>query len=156
MAKAIPQGYHVLTPYFTVRNAAEAIEFYKKAFGAEEVVRMPGPGGKIMHAEVRFGDSVLMLGDEQPGMEGQSSPQSLGGAHAGVMIYTENVDKAVERAVKAGATVKSPPMDMFWGDRHARLADPFGYQWSIATHIKDVTPDEMKKGMEEWMKSQKK
>jgi PhnB protein len=151
-AKAIPDGYHALTPYFTVRDAGKAIEFYKKAFGAEEKVRMPGPDGKIMHAEVKIGDSVLMLGDEHPGMEGQASPQSLGGQHAGVMIYCDNVDAWCDRAVKAGATVRQPPTDMFWGDRYARLADPFGYVWSIATHTKDMTPAEMQKGQEEFTK----
>jgi PhnB protein len=150
--KAIPDGYHSLTPYFTVRGADKAIEFYKRAFGAEQTVRMDGPDGRVMHAEVRFGDSVLMLGEEQPGMEGQAAPQTLGGVHAGVMIYCDNVDQWVERAVKAGATVKQPPMDMFWGDRFARIADPFGYLWSVATHQKDLTPAEVQKGQVEFFK----
>ena len=150
--KAIPEGYYSLTPYFTIRDAAKAIDFYKKAFGAEEQMRMDGPGGKIMHAEVRIGGSVLMLSDEIPGMEGSASPQSLGGTHAGVMIYCDNVDAWCDRAVKAGATLKQPPTDMFWGDRYARLSDPFGYNWSIATHTKDLSQDEMRKAAEEFQK----
>ena len=150
-AKAIPDGYHALTPYFTVRGADQAIEFYKKAFGAEETVRMAGPDGKIMHAEVRIGDSVLMLGEENLAMD-QHSPQSLNGAHAGVMVYCDNVDQWVERAVKAGATVKQPAADMFWGDRYASLVDPFGCKWSIATHLKDMSPAEMKVATAEFMK----
>jgi PhnB protein len=150
--RPIPEGYHALTPYFTVRGAAKAIEFYQRAFGAEKAVSMTSPDGRIMHAEVRIGDSVLMLSDEMPGMEGQAAPETLGGVHAGVMIYCDNVDAWVERAVQAGATVKQPPTDMFWGDRYARLADPFGYLWSIATHQRDLTPAEMKKGQDEWVK----
>jgi PhnB protein len=153
--KAIPQGYHVVTPYLTVRNAAQAIEFYKKAFGAQETVRMDSPDGKVMHAEIRIGDSVVMLGDENPQM-GSNSPQTLGGTTAGLMIYCENVDQAFERAVSAGAKAIAPPSDMFWGDRYGQLSDPFGHKWSLGQHIKDVSPEEMAKAQREWMKQQAK
>ncbi len=151
--KAIPDGYHVVTPYLTVRNAGQAIDFYKKAFGAEESVRMDSPDGKVMHAEIRIGDSVVMLGDENPQM-GSNSPQTLGGTTAGLMIYCENVDQAFERAGQAGAKAISPPMDMFWGDRYGQLSDPFGHKWSIGQHVKDVSPEEMAKAQEAWMKQQ--
>jgi PhnB protein len=151
--KAIPDGYHVVTPYLTVRNAAQAIDFYKKAFGAEQTVRMDSPDGKVMHAEIRIGDSVIMLGDENPQM-GSNSPQTLGGTTAGLMLYSENVDQAFDRAVKAGAKSLSPPADMFWGDRYGQLVDPFGHKWSIGQHIRDVSPEEMAKAQEAWMKQQ--
>src|ERR1700684_1472973 len=144
--KAIPEGYHTLTPYMTVRDAARAIEFYKQAFGAVEKGVMKGPDGKVMHAELRIGDSVLMLGDEFPHM-GALSPQSTGGAGMGLHIYTDDVDSAFERAVKAGATVEMPVADMFWGDRYGKLADPFGHKWSIATHTADLSMEEMAEGM---------
>ncbi len=151
--KPIPDGYHAVTPYLTLRNAAQAIEFYKKALGAEELYRMAGPDGKVMHAEVRIGDSVIMLGDEDPQM-GSTSPQTLGGTTAGLMVYCENVDQAFDRAVKAGAESLMPPTDMFCGDRYGRIADPFGHKWSLATHVKDVPPEEMAKAQAEWMKKQ--
>ena len=151
--KAIPDGYHVVTPYLTVRNAAQAIDFYKKAFGAEQTVRMDSPDGKVMHAEIRIGDSVIMLGDENPQM-GSNSPQTLGGTTAGLVIYSENVDQAFDRAVKAGAKSLSPPADMFWGDRYGQLVDPFGHKWSLGQHIRDVSPEEMAKAQETWMKQQ--
>jgi len=146
----IPQGYHSLTPYFTVRDAARAIEYYKRAFGAQEIMRMDAPGGKIGHAELRIGDSVIMLGDEMPGA-GNKSPQSLGGTTAGVMLYVDNVDRVFEQAVAAGGEVESKPTDMFWGDRYGRLKDPFGHSWSIATHIEDVAPQDMQRRMQEFM-----
>ena len=149
--QSIPTGHENLIPHLVCSSCSEAIEFYKKAFGAEETVRMAGPDGKIMHAEVRIGDSVLMLGEENLAMD-QHSPQSLNGAHAGVMVYCDNVDQWVERAVKAGATVKQPAADMFWGDRYASLVDPFGCKWSIATHLKDMSPAEMKVATAEFMK----
>jgi PhnB protein len=151
--KAIPDGYHVVTPYLTVRNAAQAIDFYKKAFGAEQTVRMDSPDGKVMHAEIRIGDSVVMLGDENPQM-GSNSPQTLGGTTAGLMIYCDNVDQAFERAVQAGAKAISPPTDMFWGDRYGQISDPFGHKWSIGQHTKDVSPEEMAKAQEAWIKQQ--
>ena len=140
----IPKGYHSVTPYLTVNNGAAAIEFYKKAFGAQEVVRMDGPPGKIGHAELRIGDSVVMLADEFPGA-GSRSPQSLGGTCAGIFLYVQDVDKAFQQAVDAGAKVEMPLADMFWGDRYGKLSDPFGHSWSLATHKEDVAPEEMKK-----------
>lgn len=140
----IPKGYHSVTPYLTVNDAARALEFYKRAFGAQEIVRMDGPDGKIGHAEIKIGDSVVMLGDEMPGM-GNRSPQSLGGTTAGVMLYVENVDTVFNQAVSAGAQIESPVADMFWGDRYGKLKDPFGHSWSVATHIEDVAPAEMSK-----------
>ncbi len=141
------EGYHTVTPYVVVSGAAKAIEFYQKAFGAEERVRMPGPGGTIMHAEVQIGDSVVMLSDENPAM-GAKSPTTLGGTPASLMVYVEDVDQAFERAVKAGAKAEMPPTDMFWGDRFSKLVDPFGHVWSLATHIEDVPPEEMSKRMQ--------
>jgi PhnB protein len=149
--EAIPKGYHTLTPYMTVRDAARAIEFYKQAFGAVEKGVMKGPEGKIMHAELRIGDSIVMLADEFPQF-GSMSPLSTGGAGMGLHIYVEDVDSAFDRAVKAGATVEMPVMDMFWGDRYGKLADPFGHKWSIATHKADLSMEEMEKGMKAMMK----
>lgn len=150
-AKAIPEGYHPITPYMTVRDAAKAIEFYKQAFGAVEKGVSKGPDGKIMHAELRIGDSIFMLADEFPEFN-SLSPQSTGGSGMGLHIYTEDVDSAFDRAVKAGATVEMPVGDMFWGDRYGKLADPFGHKWSIATHKRDMTPAEIDKEMHEFMK----
>jgi PhnB protein len=146
--KAIPSGYHSLTPYLVVNDGNKAIEFYKQAFGATETVRMGGPGGKIGHAEVKIGDSMLMLSDE---MYGNRSPQSLGGSPVSIFMYVESVDSAFDRAVKAGAKADMPPQDMFWGDRFGKLTDPFGHQWALATHIEDVAPEEMKKRSQEAM-----
>jgi len=149
-AKPIPDGYHTLTPYMTVRDAARAIEFYKQAFGAVEKGVMKGPDGKIMHAELRIGDSIVMLADEFP--EFQSlSPQSIGGSGMGLHIYIEDVDSAFDRAVKAGATVEMPVADMFWGDRYGKLRDPFGHKWSIGTHKADLSMEEIEKAQEEFM-----
>jgi PhnB protein len=148
--KAIPDGYHTLTPYMTVRDAARAIEFYKQAFGATEKGVMKGPDGKVMHAELRIGDSVLMLADEFPDY-GSLSPQAIGGSASGLHIYIEDVDAAFDRAVKAGAIVEMPVADMFWGDRYGKLRDPFGHKWSIGTHKADLSMDEMKHGMDEAM-----
>jgi uncharacterized glyoxalase superfamily protein PhnB len=150
-AKAIPEGYRTITPYMTVRDAARAIEFYKQAFGAEEKGVMKGPDGKIGHAELRIGDSIIMLGDEFPEF-GSLSPQSTGGVGMGLHIYIEDVDSAFDRAVKAGATVEMPVADMFWGDRYGKLVDPFGHKWSIGTHKRDVTMEEMDEAQKEFMK----
>jgi len=144
--KAIPDGYHSITPYMTVRDAARAIEFYKQAFGAIEKGVMKGPDGKVVHAELRIGDSIFMLADEFPQF-GSLSPQSTGGSGMGLHIYTEDVDSAFDRALKAGATVEMPVTDMFWGDRYGKLADPFGHKWSIATHKADLSKEEMERGM---------
>jgi len=149
--KPIPTGFHTATPYLVVNDAAGAIDFYKRAFGAQEIMRMNGPHGKIGHAELRIGDSVLMLSDEMPG-SGMRSPKSLGGTAAGVFLYVEGVDSAFQKATSAGAKADMPPADMFWGDRFGKLTDPFGHSWSMATHKEDVAPEEMKKRMQEEMK----
>ncbi len=148
--KPVPEGYHTLTPFLTVRDAVRAIEFYKQAFGAQERGVMKGPDGKVMHAELTIGDSIIMLSDEFP-EHGALSPQSSGGAGMGLHIYVDGVDAAFDRAVKAGAQVEMPVTDQFWGDRYGKLKDPFGHKWSIATHTKDLSMDEMKKGMDEAM-----
>ena len=144
--KAIPDGYYSLTPYLVCKGAAKAIEFYGKAFGAKEIVRMPGPGGAIMHAEVKIGNSMLMLADENR-ERGHLSPESIGGTACSIMFYADDVDDVFKRAVAAGAKAEMPPADMFWGDRMANIADPFGHKWSIATHKEDVSPEEMEKRM---------
>jgi len=144
----IPEGYHTVTPYLIVKGAARAIEFYEKAFGAKEVLRMPGPGGKgIMHAEIKIGSSRLMLNDEIPAM-GCKSVETFGGSPVSFYVYIENVDAAWKRAVDAGATVMMPLADMFWGDRVGVVVDPFGHKWTLAQHVSDPTPEEMKKGQE--------
>ena len=144
--KAIPDGYYSLTPYLVVKGAVEAIEFYTKAFGAEEMVRMPGPGGRIMHAEVKIGNTMLMLSDENP-ERGYLSPQTVGGPSSSIMFYTDDVDGIFKQAAAAGAKAVQPPTDMFWGDRMANISDPFGHNWAIATHKEDVSPAEMEKRM---------
>ena len=146
--KPIPEGYHAITPYITVKDGNRAIEFYKRAFGAEEIMRMPRPDGRgIMHAELKIGDSRLFLGDEMP--DGKCrSPESLGGTAVGIFLYVEDVDAVFERAKSAGAEVRMPVADMFWGDRFGTLADPFGHEWSLATHIEDVTPEQMRERAE--------
>jgi PhnB protein len=146
--KPIPDGYHTLTPFLTVRDAARAIEFYKQAFGAKERGVMKGPDGKIAHAELMIGDSIIMLADEFPEY-GAVSPQTVGGSAMGLHIYLDGVDAAFDRAVKAGAEVEMPVMDQFWGDRYGKLKDPFGHKWSIATHVRDLSADDMKRGMDE-------
>jgi uncharacterized glyoxalase superfamily protein PhnB len=148
--KPIPEGYHTLTPFLTVRDAMSAIEFYKKAFGAQERGVAKGPDGKVMHAELKIGDSIVMLSDEFPEF-GAVSPLSSGGAGMGLHIYVDRVDEAFDRAVKAGAQVEMPVSDQFWGDRYGKLKDPFGHKWSIATHTKDMSADEMKRSMDEAM-----
>jgi PhnB protein len=149
-AKSIPDGFHSVTPYLTVNDAAKAIDFYKRAFDATEVSRMQGPPGKIAHAELRIGDSVIMLADEMPGNECRS-PQSLGGTTANLFMYVKDVDAAYKKATDAGAKATQPPADMFWGDRYGKLADPFGHAWSLATHKEDVAPDEMQRRGQEMM-----
>jgi PhnB protein len=148
--KAIPTGFHTLTPHLTVRDADKALEFYKNALGAEvlHVARMPD--GKVMHAGLRIGDSMLMLNEEFPEYGGLS-PLSVGGTGVTIHIYTENVDEAFNRAVSAGANVAMPVMDQFWGDRYGMVTDPFGNKWSIATHSKDMSPEEMQRAMDEAM-----
>jgi PhnB protein len=149
----IPQGYHSVTPYLVVSDGSRAIEYYKRAFGASAVVQMPGPGGKIGHAELKIGDSMIMLSDEMPG---NRSPQSLGGSPVSIFLYVENVDSVFNEAVKAGAKADMPPQDMFWGDRFGKLTDPFGHSWALATHIEDVAPEEMKKRSQAYMEQMSK
>ena len=144
-AKPIPDGYRTITPYITVRGAAGAIDFYKRAFGAEEKERMPGPDGKsVMHAELKIGDSLLMLSDEFPEM-GCRSPEALGGSTGYLFLYVPDVDSAFKRALDAGAKASMPPADMFWGDRFGKVTDPFGHVWGLGTHKEDLSPDEIKK-----------
>jgi PhnB protein len=145
----IPEGFHTVTPSLTCRNAAEAIEFYKKALGAEERMRMPGPDGKISHAELKIGNSIIFLNDENPAW-GCSSPQSLGGSASNFYLYVEDVDKDFQRALDAGGQVKMPVMDMFWGDRMGAFTDPNGYSWTISTHTQDMTEQEIEEGAKQW------
>ncbi len=153
MAKPIPDGYHSVTPTLTVRGAANAIEFYKKAFGAQETMRFLGPDGKsIMHAEIKIGNSRIMLADESPQMK-CLSPQSVGGATSGIFLYVENSDDVFNRAVSAGGKVTMPIADAFWGDRCGGIEDPFGHRWMIATHKRDMTPEEMHKAGLEFFKN---
>jgi PhnB protein len=140
--KPIPEGYHTATPYLAVDDAAEAIEYYKKALGAKERGRMETPDGKIGHAELQIGDSVVMLSDPLP-QATTRTPKELGGTSASVFLYVEDVDAVVKDAVDAGASVTMEVADQFWGDRFGTIADPFGHLWSIATHIEDVPPEEM-------------
>ena len=148
-AKPIPAGFHTVTPHIVIRNAARAIDFYKEAFGAKELFRMPGPDGKsIMHAEIKIGDSIIMIGEEHPEF-GCKSPQALNGTPVGIHLYVENADDIFQRAVKAGAQSVMPVEDQFWGDRYGKLKDPFGHEWSIATHQRDLTPEQMQKGAAE-------
>jgi PhnB protein len=147
--KSIPEGFHSLTPYLTVRGAAEAIEFYKRAFGAEEQIRMPSPDGKtIGHAQIVIGDSILMLADEHP--QFNKSPQTLNGTAVSLLLYVEDVDAVFQRALDAGATVKLPLEDKFYGDRSGSVTDPFGHFWTLSTHVEDVSSEEMQRRMAEF------
>ena len=145
--KPIPDGMRTVTPHLVCAGAADAIEFYRQAFNAVELARMPGPQGKLLHAMIRIGDSAVMLVDEFPAW-GSFGPKSLKGTPVTIHLYVEDVDAAVQRAVAAGATVKMPIADMFWGDRYGVLEDPFGHSWSIATHVRDVSPEDMQKEMQ--------
>jgi uncharacterized glyoxalase superfamily protein PhnB len=145
----IPEGHHTVTPSLTLRNAAEAIEFYKKALGAQQLMRMDGPDGKIMHAELKIGDSIIFLGEEMPSM-GNKSPQTLGGATGGLYLYVEDVDKVFQQAIHAGGKEKMPVSDMFWGDRYGAFVDPYGYTWGISTRVHDMTQQEIEQGQEEF------
>ena len=140
--KAIPEGYHTVTPYLTIRDAARAIEFYKQAFGAKEHFRMNAPDGTVGHAELRIGDSIVMLSEENPKGDCRS-PAALNGTTISLFLYVEDVDQVFAQAVRAGATVSMPVTDMFWGDRHGQVSDPFGHRWSIATHKEDLSPEEV-------------
>jgi PhnB protein len=150
--KPIPDGYRTATPYLIVKGAAEAIEFYQRAFGATELMRMADPKGRVGHAEIRIGDSVIMLADEYPEM-GHRGPRSLGGSSVSILLYLEDVDTVFERALKAGARAQRPVQNQFYGDRSGTLEDPFGHVWTIATHVEDVPEEELKRRAEAVMKS---
>jgi len=145
----IPLGFHTVTPSIIVRNGAEAIEFYKKALGAEEVMRMAGPDGKIMHAELKIGNSIIFLTDENPAM-GCKSPQTLGGNASSLYLYVEDVDKSFQRAIEAGGTATMPVTDMFWGDRFGNFADPYGHNWGLSTRTLDMTQEEIEEGAKDF------
>jgi PhnB protein len=149
-AKPVPDGYHNVTPYLSIRGASDAIAFYKKAFGAEEIYRMPMPEGKVGHAEIQIGDSRIMLADEFPDMPDAvaKSPATLGGTTFSLNVYIPDVDARFQRAVDAGATIKRPVKDQFYGDRSGILEDPFGFVWILSTHVEDLTPEEMQERME--------
>lgn len=142
--KPIPDGYHNVTPYLIVDGAAEAIDFYKKVFGASEKMRMPSPGGKVGHAELTLGDSMIMLADEHPEM-GARAPHAYGGSAVSLMVYVPDVDTTVKTAIAGGAKVVRPVENQFYGDRMGTIEDPFGHRWYVATHIEDVPPEEMAK-----------
>jgi PhnB protein len=142
----IPAGYHTVTPYLIIKGAAAALEFYKKAFGATELFRMPGPGGAIMHAEIKIGDSPIMFGEENPAM-GAVSPTTLGGSPVGICLYVPDVDALAAQAIAAGVTVVRPVQDQFYGDRSGTFKDPYGHQWTLATHKEDVSQEEMARRM---------
>ena len=140
--KPVPDGYHTVTPYLIISGAAKAIEFYKQAFGATEMLRLEGPGGSIGHAEIRIGNSIIMLADEHPQM-GHRGPRALGGTPVSILLYVNNVDALFAQAIAAGGKVARPVADQFYGDRSGTLTDPFGHVWSIATHTEDVPPEEI-------------
>ena len=146
--RAIPEGYHSITPSITCKGAAKAIDFYKDVFHAKELSRMTMPGNMIGHADLMIGDSHLMLNDEFPGMAAAPPPNSLSSVN--LFVYTENVDELFDRAVKAGCKVEMPLANQFWGDRYGKVRDPFGHQWGLAQHVEDVSQEEMKKRSEEW------
>ena len=144
--KPIPEGMHTVTPHLICAGAADAIEFYKKAFNATEVMRMPGPNGRLMHASIRIGDSAVMLVDEMP-EHGALGPKSLNGSPVTIHLSVDDADGCASRAAAAGAKITMPVMEMFWGARYGQFEDPFGHRWSVATQVKDVTPDEMRAAM---------
>ena len=150
--KPIPEGMHSLTPHLVCAGAADAIAFYRSAFGAVELTRLPGPDGKLMHAMIRIGGDAIMLVDEMP-QWGALGPKALKGSSVTIHLYVDDVDAVVKRAVEAGAKVTMPVADQFWGDRYGKLEDPFGHQWSVATHIRDVTPQEMQEAMKQMPKA---
>lgn len=147
--KPIPDGYTTVTPSLVQTDCVKAIEFYKKALGAQELMRMPGPDGKIMHAEIKIGNAHVMMNDE---IMGAKSAQTLGGSPVSFYLYVDDADTAFRKAIAAGCKEIMPVTDMFWGDRMGGFSDPYGYKWNVATHVKDMTPEEMKRGQEEWMK----
>jgi PhnB protein len=149
--KAIPEGYEGATPYLIIKGAANALEFYKKAFDAAEIMRIPAPGGTVGHAEIKIGNAIIMLADEFPEMN-HRSPQSFGGTPVSILVYVQDVDAFVKRAVAAGAKALTPVENKFYGDRSGSLEDPFGHQWHFSTHVEDVPPDEMAKRAQTFMK----
>jgi PhnB protein len=152
MTRAIPDGYTTATPYLIIKGASEAIDFYKRAFGATEILRIADPQGRVGHAEIKIGGSVIMLADEHPSM-GYRGPRSLGGSSVSILLYLEDVDRVFERAVEGGARALRPVTDQFYGDRSGTLEDPFGHVWTVATHVEDVPPEEMKRRAEAAMRS---
>ena len=150
--RAIPEGYHSITPALTCKDAGRAMDFYKSVFGATEIMRMPGPDGKVMHGELRIGDSVIFVSDEFPGMSCAPTPGATNPVY--IFMYTENVDAIYNRAVAAGAKVDMLLMDQFWGDRYGKVTDPFGHQWGLAQHVEDVAPEDMKRRQKEAMAAQ--
>lgn len=147
--KPVPDGFHTATPSVIVRDAAKAIDFYKKVFGAEEIMRMPNPDGLIMHAELKIGDSIIFLSDEIPGMGGKS-PESVGTHTGGIYLYVPDVDDVFQRAIAAGGKAPGGVNEMFWGDRVGHFVDPFGHSWTVSTHVADLSPAEMEKGAQEF------
>ena len=150
--RAIPEGYHSITPALTCKDAGRAMDFYKSVFGATEIMRMPGPDGKVMHGELRIGDSLIFVSDEFPGMSCAPTPGAMNPVY--VFMYTENVDAIYNRAVAAGAKVDMPLLDQFRGDRYGKVTDPFGHQWGLAQHVEDVAPADMKRRQKEAMAAQ--
>lgn len=146
--RAIPEGYHSITPSIVCKGAAKAIEFYKEVFHAKEIMRMSGPGNSIGHAELQIGDSRLMLSDEFPGMAHAPGPNPV--TSSSLFVYTDNVDALYDRAVKAGSKVEMPLQNQFWGDRFGKIRDPFGHQWGLAQHVEDVAPAELERRAKEW------
>lgn len=151
MSKGVPAGFHALTPSMVVKDARKAIDFYTRAFGAEEVDVMTGPDGRVMHAEIRFADSILMLGEENPAWPQFKSAETLGGSPISLHFYVADADKAVKRALDAGAKADMPVEDMFWGDRYGKVRDPFGYVWGLATRVKEMSKEEVARAGREWM-----
>lgn len=148
MVSPVPEGYHSVTPYLIVKNCADAIEWYKKALGATEKMRLPGPDGSVMHAEIQVGDSPIMMGEENPQM-GATAPETLGGSPVSICLYVDDVDASYPKAIAAGGTELRPLQDQFYGDRSGTLKDPFGHTWTIATHIEDVSDEDIQKRMAE-------
>ncbi len=156
IAKPVPEGFHTVTPSLVLRDAAKAIEFYKKALGAQEIIRMSGPDGKIMHAELRIGDSVVFISDENPHMGNIKSPQAVGSCTGVLNILVPNVDELFKQAITAGGKETMPVSDQFWGDRYGSFVDPFGHSWGVATHKEDLSPGQLEERVQEFFASQTK
>jgi len=151
MSKGVPAGFHALTPSMVVKDARKAIDFFQRAFGAEEIDVMTGPDGRVMHAEIRFGDSILMMGEENPAWPQFKSAETLDGSPISLHFYVADVDAAFKRALDAGAKADMPVQDMFWGDRYGKVRDPFGHVWGLATRVKELTKEEVARAGREWM-----